>query len=213
MVKSSLPSKNSPPAAAAPTKKRVRRSAKASQEHILAAAEQMIIEQGPFAFTIAELARRSSVVHSNIIHHFGSVNEVQRLVAHRIAHRLTIENATLLDDYSPTSVDTLFARLSDKKLAQLYAWSLAYCHHPAIADFAALRESLHDHAIPPHPEDEGDTLRLREDLFQLTLAAAIGNGLALSYCEDSTASPTPTERLSHTMTALMAQCLDARIPK
>jgi AcrR family transcriptional regulator len=52
---------------------RVRRSPEESRANILAAAEQLLVEQGPQSLRLADVAKAAGVANATVLHHFGSI--------------------------------------------------------------------------------------------------------------------------------------------
>lgn len=74
--------------ASAPRPTRVRRSPEAARENILAAAEAILVEHGPQALKLADVAKAAGVVHANVIHHFGSIAGVETALMERMIRNL-----------------------------------------------------------------------------------------------------------------------------
>jgi AcrR family transcriptional regulator len=55
---------------------RIRRSPEESRANILAAAEQLLVEQGPQSLRLADVAKAAGVANATVLHHFGSINAV-----------------------------------------------------------------------------------------------------------------------------------------
>lgn len=69
-------------------RKRTRRTPEESRENILAAAEALLVEKGPQALKLADVATAAGVVHATVIHHFGSVDGVQTALMERMIRQL-----------------------------------------------------------------------------------------------------------------------------
>lgn len=107
---------------------RVRRSAEAARENILAAAEALLTEKGPQALKLADVANAAGVVHATVLHHFGSIADVQAALAERMIRRLVEQ---ILDTPPPetgpawrslSGVDALFDAFEAPGAARLAAW-------------------------------------------------------------------------------------------
>lgn len=104
---------------------RVRRSPEAARENILAAAERLLIRQGPQALKLADVAAEAGVANASVLHHFGSIDDVQtalmeRMVADLVARVLAISEVG--DEPSPGGAQTLFDAFEAPGVARLAAW-------------------------------------------------------------------------------------------
>jgi AcrR family transcriptional regulator len=67
---------------------RVRRSSEAARENILAACEAILLEKGPQALKLADVAAGAGVANATVLHHFGSVDGVQTALMARMIRQL-----------------------------------------------------------------------------------------------------------------------------
>ncbi|WP_297511962.1 TetR/AcrR family transcriptional regulator [uncultured Caulobacter sp.] len=106
-------------------KTRVRRSPEAARENILAAAEAILVEQGPQALKLADVAKAAGVVHANVIHHFGSIGGVETALMERMIQSLADRVITGFDSGDATpgfGAQALFEAFEAKGAARLAAW-------------------------------------------------------------------------------------------
>lgn len=68
---------------------RTRLPQKESRELALAAARDILIEQGPQAVTLKAVASRIGRTHANVLHHFGSAHGLQTALAKTIGEQVT----------------------------------------------------------------------------------------------------------------------------
>ncbi len=68
---------------------RTRLPQKESREVALAAAREILIEQGPQAVTLKAVAARIGRTHANVLHHFGSARGLQTALASCIGQHVT----------------------------------------------------------------------------------------------------------------------------
>lgn len=104
---------------------RVRRSPEAARENILAAAEAILVEQGPQALKLADVARGAGVVHANVIHHFGSMGGVETALMERMIRQLADKVIAVIqkdDSYIGMGAQALFDAFETKGTARLAAW-------------------------------------------------------------------------------------------
>ncbi len=174
---------------ATPPEPRVRRrrlGAADAREVILAAAETLLIRFGPEGLRLTEIASQAGVTHPNVLYHFGSVAELQRQLAQRVAVRLADDVARVftLDGGSamPTErvVAAVFSVFDERGYARLLAWLVLSGNEP---DFKALEANLEflRAAITTHPALRGEsgarTRALVVPAIKLVVVAAIGYGL------------------------------------
>ncbi|WP_309999181.1 TetR/AcrR family transcriptional regulator [Caulobacter segnis] len=111
--------------ASAPRPTRVRRSPEAARENILAAAEAILVEQGPQALKLADVAKAAGVVHANVIHHFGSIAGVETALMERMIRALADKVITGFNTGGATpgfGAQALFEAFEAKGAARLAAW-------------------------------------------------------------------------------------------
>ena len=104
---------------------RVRRSPEAARENILAAAEAILVEQGPQALKLADVAKAAGVVHANVIHHFGSIAGVETALMERMIRQLADKVIAVIqkdDSYIGMGAQALFDAFETKGTARLAAW-------------------------------------------------------------------------------------------
>ncbi|MBN8607641.1 MAG: TetR/AcrR family transcriptional regulator [Caulobacterales bacterium] len=104
---------------------RVRRSPEAARENILAAAERLLVAQGPQALKLADVAAEAGIANASVLHHFGSIDEVQtalmeRMVADLVARILAVSEVGA--EPSPAGAQTLFDAFEAPGVARLAAW-------------------------------------------------------------------------------------------
>jgi AcrR family transcriptional regulator len=170
-----------------PSGKRRRLDAPAAQDAILAAAEALLIESGPEALRLTEVAARAGVTHPNVLYHFGNVAELQKRLAQRIATNLADDVAHVLES-APVSetpvydaVSAVFRVFDEGGYARLIAWLALSQSEPT---FEALGEklALMSAIISLHPSMRGAENELRRKrivpAIQLIVFSAIGWGLA-----------------------------------
>lgn len=107
---------------------RVRRSPEAARENILAAAEALLVDKGPQALKLADVAAAAGVVHATVLHHFGSIDGVQTALMERMIRQLVDQILAS----APSAVDplaraeagarTLFDAFESRGAARLAAW-------------------------------------------------------------------------------------------
>jgi AcrR family transcriptional regulator len=115
------------------TEPRRRRLPKDARDNILAAAEAMLIADGPQSLKLVEVARAAGVSNATVLHHFGSIDDVQGALMERMVRQLVDEvlasthgggdpamNAGALN--AGEGVIALFDAFERKGAARLAAW-------------------------------------------------------------------------------------------
>ena len=106
-------------------KTRVRRSPEAARENILAAAEAILVEHGPQAIKLADVAKAAGVVHANVIHHFGSIGGVETALMERMIRQLADKIIRGFEQEGAAlgfGAQALFDAFEAKGAARLAAW-------------------------------------------------------------------------------------------
>jgi len=106
-------------------KPRVRRSPEAARENILAAAEALLVEHGPQAIKLADVAKAAGVVHANVIHHFGSIAGVETALMERMIRQLADKIIVGFNEEGVApgfGAQALFDAFEAKGAARLAAW-------------------------------------------------------------------------------------------
>lgn len=106
---------------------RRRRSAEQARREILDAAQRRLVDAGPEALRLQEIAADLDISHSAIVHHFGSREGLIRALVERHAEELRDDLVRVLGDpeaHYPASVilKRVFAALGDQGTARLMAW-------------------------------------------------------------------------------------------
>jgi len=111
-----------------PARKRTRRSPEDSRENILAAAEALLVEKGPQALKLADVAAGAGVVHATVLHHFGSIDGVQAALMERMIRQLVDQILAMgppsadLATRAETGAAALFDAFESRGAARLAAW-------------------------------------------------------------------------------------------
>lgn len=108
--------------------RRVRRSPEASRDNILSAAEAILVEKGPQFLKLADVAAAAGVANATVLHHFGSIDEVQAALMERMVEQLVTQILSAdaagadLDSMRHGGLQTLFDAFERKGPARLAAW-------------------------------------------------------------------------------------------
>ena len=106
-------------------KTRVRRTPEAARDNILAAAEALLVEHGPQAIKLADVAKAAGVVHANVIHHFGSISGVETALMERMIRQLADRIIAGFNEEGAApglGAQALFDAFQAKGAARLAAW-------------------------------------------------------------------------------------------
>jgi len=166
--------------------KRRRLDAADARESILAAAEALLVEGGPDALRLTEVATRAGVSHPNVLYHFGSVSELQAQLAQRVAVRLAGEMAQVfaqgMSGQMPLeqAIDAVFRVFDEGGFARLLAWLELSKNEPTFEALASKLELLRK-VIASHPLLQGEENARRRrrivPIIELVIVSAIGYGL------------------------------------
>lgn len=162
--------------AAAP-KTRVRRTPEAARENILAAAEALLVEQGPQAIKLADVAKAAGVVHANVIHHFGSIAGVETALMERMIRQLAEKVLVALDrDDAVLGVgaQALFDAFEAKGAARLAAWLELTGEGARMTLVREVVEAIIDTRVA---RDTGVDRQAAVDFILLNIILAVGVGL------------------------------------
>jgi AcrR family transcriptional regulator len=169
-----------------PAAPRRRLEAADARDAILAAAESLLVGSGPEALRLTEIAAKAGVSHPNVLYHFGSVSELQRQLAQRVAGRLAGEIARVFagDDGINMPIDraiaAAFSVFDEGGYARLLAW-LALSQNQPSWDAVGSNLEVARAAIAAHPNLRGeaneDRRRRIVPVLELVIVAAIGYGL------------------------------------
>jgi AcrR family transcriptional regulator len=110
------------------SKVRVRRAPEAARENILAAAERLLVEEGPLALKLADVAAAAGVANASVLHHFGAIDGLHAALMDRMVEQL-VASILALDvseggrpDQIEAVVQALFDVFETRGAARLGAW-------------------------------------------------------------------------------------------
>lgn len=163
----------SPPGRARTT--RARRSPEAARENILAAAERLLLEKGPQALKLTDVAQAAGIAHATVLHHFGSIADVQTALMERMIRQLVGQIlASESDAGGPeAAVEALFDAFQDRGAARLAAWLELTGEARRLT---MVREAVRD-VIARRAAAEGVDPGLAEDQVLISVTLAMGVGL------------------------------------
>jgi AcrR family transcriptional regulator len=167
-------------------KRRPRRTADEAKSAILEAAARRLVESGPDALRLQEIAEEAGISHPAILHHFGSREGLLQAVVEHVTHQLHEDLIRRLAEPSPDGA-LMFERvaqtLSTEGHARIIGWLLLGGHDPFDAPilrdgFRAIAEFLHQQRVE---HAAGKNVPTYEDtVFTIALSAFALFGHALS---------------------------------
>ena len=122
---------SSPPAGGA----RRRRSAQEARREILEAAQRRLVEGGPEAIRLQEIAGDLGISHPAILHHFGSRDGLIAALDERAIRALTedVARALVASPLEEVSTTDLIERVAEAMEGQGLAWSKSpWANEPTI---------------------------------------------------------------------------------
>lgn len=161
------------------SKVRVRREAGAARDNILNAAEKLLLEEGPLALKLADVASAAGVANASVLHHFGSIDGLhaalmERMVAQLIADVLAIaDESGARDDKREAVFQALFDVFENRGAARLAAWLELTGEWRRMTH---VREAVREVVV--RRASFGDvTAKQAEDLVLISVTLAMGVGL------------------------------------
>lgn len=113
---------------AEPRQSRLRRSPEAAREHILSAAEALLLERGPQALKLTDVARGAGMAQGTVLHHFGSIDDVHTGLMERMIGQLVAQILEVVEaggdpgEGAETAARALFEVFESRGAARLAAW-------------------------------------------------------------------------------------------
>ncbi|MBI3438941.1 MAG: TetR family transcriptional regulator [Proteobacteria bacterium] len=107
---------------------RIRRPVEEARENILAAAEKLLVEQGPLALKLTEVAAAAKVANASVLHHFGSIDTLHTALMERMVQQLIADLLAISDRVGDEEgqrdavVRALFDVFETRGAARLAAW-------------------------------------------------------------------------------------------
>ena len=158
--------------------RRVRRSPEAARANILSAAEGLLIDRGPQALKLVDVAKAAGVSHATVLHHFGSIDGVQAALAEAMIRQLVAQilQAERPDDpqLQLESVgQVLFDTFESPRGARLAAW----LELTGEARRLTVVRSAVEEVISGPMAQRGIDARSATDLVLVAVSLAMGVGL------------------------------------
>lgn len=160
-------------------KVRVRRQPEEARGLILASAETLLVEQGPLALKLAEVAAAAGVANGTVLHHFGSIDGVHTALMERMTEQLVANIfAAAMAEHDPDAqneavMEALFDTFETRGAARLAAWLELTGEWRQLSN---VREAVR--AVAAKRAERGDAkLADVEDLVLVAVVMAMGAGL------------------------------------
>jgi len=130
-----------------------RRSSSDAKEHILQTAEEALIDVGLKGLKLKALADRAKMRHTNIIYHFGSIEDVHKALMTRLIGRMTGQVIQIVQkpagqDFEDRAairasiMDIMFEIHSQPYMASLIAWKISNNPQNPIEEIEFIVESF-----------------------------------------------------------------------
>ena len=154
---------------------RIRRTPEESRANILAAAETLLVEQGPQTLRLADVAKAAGVANATVLHHFGSIDAVQqalmeRMIADLVDAIMAIEiPADAPAEARAIGLKTLFDALESRLAAWLELTD-------ETSRLTVVREAVQEVAQKKISQG-GIPSELAEDMILMSVTLALGTGL------------------------------------
>jgi AcrR family transcriptional regulator len=157
--------------------RRSRRSAEDARHAILEAAERRLMESGPSALRLQEIAADVGISHPAVLHHFGSREGLIRAVVEHATQSLQkrlfetlLETRT--EEPNPALLFERVAEMLSRGHARLIAWLILSGYDPFAAEttragFGAITQLMHARRV----EVAGSTKPYEDTVFTVALSA------------------------------------------
>lgn len=171
-------------ARAASTVSRRRRTPDEARDEALAAARALFLAEGPDALTLQRLGAELGMVHTNLLHHFGSAAELQgALMAAMVSDLATAfrDAAARLDagERAPGDLaDVLFDTFDKGGGARLMAWMALSDRRESLTRLKPALGELADAMARAFAPQSRGPLAVESSALLLLMLIAAGDGLA-----------------------------------
>ncbi|MBU1286770.1 MAG: TetR/AcrR family transcriptional regulator [Alphaproteobacteria bacterium] len=158
---------------------RIRRSPEESRSNILSAAESLLVEHGPQSLRLADVAKAAGVANATVLHHFGSIDAVQKALMERMIGDLVDSIMAIeVPADAPAAaraagLKTLFDAFETRGAARLAAWLELT---DETSRLTLVREAVQEVA-QKKIANTGVPTEMAEELILLSVTLAVGVGL------------------------------------
>jgi len=138
--------------------RRTRLSPEESRSAALAAARELLLDQGPQAVTLKAVAAKIGRTHANLLHHFGSAaglqGELARSIADSVNDRIAeaVERARAGETDARVIVDQCFDAFGKEGAGALAAWMILSGNRDALDPVLDAIHQLVDHLRAGHED-------------------------------------------------------------
>jgi AcrR family transcriptional regulator len=160
-------------------KVRVRRAPEEARDNILNAAEKLLLEQGPLALKLTDVAAVAGVANASVLHHFGTIDALHAALMERMVAQLIADVLAIADeggkrvDQQEALFQALFDVFENRGAARLAAWLELTGEWRRMTH---VREAVR--SVVVRRASFGDvTPKQAEDLVLISVAMAMGVGL------------------------------------
>jgi len=158
---------------------RIRRTPEESRANILSAAEALLVEQGPQSLRLADVAKAAGVANATVLHHFGTIDAVQKALMERMIGDL-VRSIMAIDipadapaEARAAGLKTLFDALETPGAARLAAWLELT---DETSRLTVVREAVQEVA-QKKIASAGVPADVAEDMILMSVTLALGVGL------------------------------------
>lgn len=134
---------------------------------------------GPQNLKLVEVAKAAGVVNATVLHHFGSIGELQTTLMTRMIEQLVERIVSIAKDAKDAgqmagmSTAALFDTFEERGVARLAAWLELTGESRRLT---LVREAVHQ-VISVRPDEESPSAAALEDFILICISVALGVGL------------------------------------
>lgn len=157
---------------------RPRRSQADSRAHILSAAQDLLAEKGADRLKLTEVAAAAGVSHPTVLHHFGSIGELQaelmeQMIRDLVAKIMVCEAPGNPEEDQMIGLNSLFDTFATPGAARLAAWlEITGEHRKMVVVRETIKAIVAERMVPAGWESAP-----AEELVLLATTLALGVGL------------------------------------
>jgi AcrR family transcriptional regulator len=175
---------------------RLRRSPEAARDNILAAAEALLLDRGPQALKLTDVAARAGIAHATVLHHFGTIGDVQTALMERmireLVERIVETHRGATDEERPhIGQQALFDAFETRGAARLAAWLELTGE---VRRLTMVRDAVRE-VLATRVDRSAQGLAAAQDRILLSIVMAIGVGLFGRSLADVLGRPPETARV------------------
>lgn len=158
-------------------RRRRRRSASEAREEAIASARKLLLKHGPEGVTLMAVADDLGMTHGNLIHHFGSADELQSALMVAMVHDLTDAISKAVgrvksDEASARAlVDAVFDAFDQGGAGMLAAWIALSQRHAHLEPIRAAVAELVDAIDKKSGTSPDKPRRIQSAILIITLCA------------------------------------------